>query len=273
MTQNLAKRGTTADNWANGTNGVDISTADFSDDDYVLIHLGTNDGGGNVTPADYLADMQVILNKIITDGAVPIVGEFPFWWAAAQTGFTSAPSKAFAGAVERLRSVIRRYCAEQGIRVAKVRDHLGATIRWSADNVHLTEMGEAAIARAFAQVMAGDKMQPTPTRNEWGPWRTIPSSWFFNSWVAGGRTPRYRVHRDGRVQLQGAIQSGTVGNAAIQFPAWLRPSLLVAQPISSRSGSTATIGQVELSGSNGNFVPYSVNNASVSLDQITWTRG
>jgi hypothetical protein len=92
---------------------------------------------------------------------------------------------------------------------------------------------------------------------------------FENSWVnvgSGNNPAGYYKDALNRVHLRGYIMSGTVGNAAFTLPAGFRPEAAVISGVL----SNGAIGRVDVNAS-GTVVPASPsNNASVSLENISF---
>lgn len=151
--QNLAISGSKAQDWAPG--GIyDIGTQSFVGDRYVLVMLGTNDGATRDVTA-YLNDLDAIASKIKADGAIPIFAVFPFWSNSALSGVTGVPT-ASPSAVQRLRAALTYWASStaNGYELAFVNHTFGDIFEWLGDNIHPTEFGQAAIARAFANAIA-----------------------------------------------------------------------------------------------------------------------
>jgi lysophospholipase L1-like esterase len=162
--QNLAVSGSNSTQWANGgtSGGVtvpDIDTLSFAGDDYVLVMIGTNDVQALTSVSTYLANIAVIAAKIVADGARPVFGHFPMFWSTTATGVPGAPGIVNSGRGAAHRAALLSYCAKNGYPVALVEDALGDVYEWLPDNIHPDDRGQAAIARAFAQAIARDRMR------------------------------------------------------------------------------------------------------------------
>jgi lysophospholipase L1-like esterase len=157
--QNLAVSGTTAQQWGTSGGANDIASQSFTGDDYVLVMLGTNDGQALRTVADYLTYLAYIAAKIVADGSRPVFGHFPMWWSTTTTGLPGAPGVTNSGRAAALRSALINYCAKNSYPIALVEDAMGDAWEWQPDNIHPDERGQAAVAKAFAQAIARDRMR------------------------------------------------------------------------------------------------------------------
>lgn len=89
------------------------------------------------------------------------------------------------------------------------------------------------------------------------------------AWVNYGgafSTAGYRKDSNGVVHLRGVVKSGTIGTAIFTLPAGYRPSMDMIFPVISNS----TIGQINVTASTGVVQCNIGNNASVTLDGITF---
>jgi lysophospholipase L1-like esterase len=160
--QNIAVSGSTAQQWGTAGGTQDIATKSFAGDDYVLVMLGTNDGQALRTVADYLTYVAYIAAKIIADGSRPVFGQFPLWWSTGATGVPGAPGVQNSGRAASLRAALTSFCAKNGYPLALVQEAIGDVYEWLPDNIHPDERGQAAVARAFAQAIARDRMRQLP---------------------------------------------------------------------------------------------------------------
>lgn len=150
---NFAQPGTSASQWGTPGDPYDIANRDFTADDYVLVMLGTNDVQGGRTPAQFETNLEYIGDEIVSQGAVPIFGVFPTFTVASVSGVTGVATTNYTRAAS-LRARLVRWAAASGYELAQVNDAFGANIGWYGDNIHPRAVGQAAIARSFAQAIA-----------------------------------------------------------------------------------------------------------------------
>lgn len=278
--RNRAVSGSSARTWVTGGTYVgdggetnyDISTEDFSGDDYVCVMLGTNDAMVYNDVAQYQADIVTIANKIIADGAKPIFGLFPHA-SDQQPGFDG-----FAMYVAALKTT----CSANGYAMANVRDAFGYSVAndgWLFDTVHPHEKGQVQIAKSFYHALnndtraTGERCQPVRYSADTD-WVTLTS--FTNSWVdasAGdsGRVPSYKI-KNGMVYLHGLISSGALNVSALILPEHIKPTVDVFGTVANKDGSTYYDATVYVTDAGAVQVLRASQTGAhwVSLDTVSW---
>lgn len=267
--ENYGVSGTSIADWASG-GAYDIQQYDFTSDDYVCILLGTNDiQGGQWDITVLLAQMQYIVNKIIADGARPVIGVPQLWWPEFITGVPGvSTSNVSRGAA--MRAGLTRWAAERLYPIALVDDEYGEAYWWAVDNIHSDDQGQSAIARAFAQAIARDfKPATDPAATlDWSPWISVSSSWYRNGWSPyTGSTVEYRRHsRTGVMQVRGRIWGGTAPQAIV-FPQRLGADVPTSTAVRTVTNGTPGVGVVSADTSG----LVSVNTGSTGSTGTTFT--
>jgi lysophospholipase L1-like esterase len=240
---NVSVSGTSAQAWVSGgalvTPDSGGTPIDVSEYDYVLINLGTNNVQGGAGQGTFATAIGSLTTSIRGQGAEPIYGLFPAFTTVAISGAGVATTRQ--DQLAAYRTILIYHCALNGLQLADVSEQFANGISLYLDNIHPGAFGQALMARAFAQAIArkrGGADDRTALVQD-GPWATIPSGWYTNSWVSGpSAAGQYRVRANGDVELRGRINGGAAPSAAITFPANLRP--LVAGGFAGRALQAGT---------------------------------
>lgn len=267
--ENLAVSGTSAQAWASG-GAHDVATKNFTDVDYVLVMLGTNNVQGGAGAAVLMTAIMYIADQIVAQGARPIFGLWPQFTSADLTGRGLTTTNYVQNAY--YRSPVEAYCAAQGYPIADAHELFGDNPQWFDDNIHPGAVGMAAIAKAFALAIARDNGgEHRETYSKWTPWQGVPSAWFANSWASAsgannGAQFRYNP-TDGEVQFRGRITGGTAPSVAINVPDPYRPAWNTGFGARAITSGTEAAGSIAVSTAGG----LSVNTGSTGSGATTFT--
>ncbi len=216
-------------NWAYYGSGGG-STIDYTPYDYVLIQLGTNDVQGNTNPTNLELSVNTVLQKIIDDGAVPVVSMFPIWTTIANTGTgVNAVNPEKAG---KFRAQIKDLALAKGAIIANALTYFGANESWLSDNIHPSTEGQVSIATAFAAAIK-DAVESPQTEIGESSKIYLPLSGTWTNFNEATHEPlSISVDNSGTVTIQGSISGGSVGNEIAVIPERYRPSRRVISAIS-----------------------------------------
>lgn len=141
---------------------VDISSGgvgllNFSGNDYVVVMLGINDSreaGDNVSIGEtYNTNMTTLINKIIADGATPIICTFGMLFDGADTGNGYILSDTFKSGY--LINRIKTTCAQRGVEIAEVRNFLSNNWdKFYSDALHYTNPAHLEISKAVCDAIS-----------------------------------------------------------------------------------------------------------------------
>ena len=143
---NIAVSGTGAAYW-------DSQVIDYSQYDYVMVMIGTNDVQGLTPINSYGNYIQNIITDIKTQGATPVVGVFPLWTTIANSG-SGDPFAQNNQLAARYRSELKSRCAITGAVVANPLGYLGNNMSRMSDNIHPDDQGCISIASAFVAALS-----------------------------------------------------------------------------------------------------------------------
>jgi len=221
-----------------------VEGEDYSGYDYVLVMIGTNDCQGSVDLGTLAGNIEDIGAEIVADGAIPIFGVPPMFTTASVSGVTGVTTTNYSW-MAKYAACVRRVCVVLGYAFADAQETFGTNLEWYGDNIHPTEAGQVAIAKAFAQALwqAEKPARPTTTQYEW----TAVSGTLGGSWVAfGGDTTvlSYMRTEDNFVHIKGTVKSGTVGSGTTVFtlPTGYRPAEEMRFGTITMDSTTPTLG-------------------------------
>ncbi|EJB8542928.1 SGNH/GDSL hydrolase family protein [Vibrio parahaemolyticus] len=146
---NLAVGGMTWDYFANGPG----STIDYSQYDYALIMLGTNDTQFETALNVIGTNVDKLLDKIIAQGCTPIVGMFPIWTESQFSGVGDDGPKNTRFA-PKVRAEIKARAVAKGVSIANALTYVGNNTGFMHDNIHPASDGQVAIAAAFTAALS-----------------------------------------------------------------------------------------------------------------------
>lgn len=212
-----------------------IDRYDFKECDFVLVMLGTNDcqmkGADWVTY--YAKDMLKVIDKIVNDGATPVIGVFPRYADKSITGNGIATSNA--SDISIYQHYIREICVNKNIMIADVDECFGdnygsshsyesknnnVSSSWSSDNLHPNSRGQLAIASAFAAAMSKATTYPSHP--------SLAQLLVLNKGFELIENPSeglFRVSKsDNTVSVSGRVRHGQANSILASLPAWARPS-------------------------------------------------
>lgn len=268
-TINYAVSSTATADWISG-GSEDITTKDFTDVDYCLLMLGSNDVQGGVAGTTYETNMRSIITHLQSQDVIPVLGVFPMWTNAAISGVTGVTTQNYEKGGWH-RQLTRFIAADLNLPLADVCAHFGNNISWLGDNIHPTEEGLIAVAAAFSEALIedlGGNQAVKPTTKE-STLLTVSGGW---SSISGNQAPQYTIV-DKIIMFSGPITGGTIGSTVSTVPVEIRPSFnrsfsVVCTDISNNLGSaritvTAT-GNVDV-------VDATVTPYVIFLDGVTYT--
>jgi len=213
--ENVAVPSARTSNWVNGgsysgggvTINYSLATEDFSDGQYVLVMLGTNDCQGNVSLSTYITNMTTIANKIVSDGAIPIIGIPPIWSSSIGSNSDN---------IAQYGNRVRNWAIDSGYEVADVRDWFGSNTDLYFDGIHPEEAGLIQVAGAFVEALKNARNRQSDSEFE------FVVSTFQNSWAlytsVSLNIPSIRMFRKGNtVTLRGGMQDGTFAPTTVAF--------------------------------------------------------
>lgn len=117
-----------------------------------LIMLGTNDQQGSVAVATYISNMTTIINAVIAQGSIPIVGIFPIFTTSSISGVTGVTTTGYANHAKYTHA-LKKLCITNGYAFADIRRAIGANITLYGDNIHPTVDGQINIVAEWASAI------------------------------------------------------------------------------------------------------------------------
>ena len=143
---NYAVSGETSGQQLERLQGKDVSGYDFT-----CVMAGTNDLGQQINIETYKNNISNIIDKIINDGSIPIIGVFPMTTSRELTGYGVDNANYFNGG--KYRSIIMETCSEKDVIIADVMGELGQIGADNAqlrDNVHINTAFNVIISKSFS---------------------------------------------------------------------------------------------------------------------------
>ena len=128
-----------------------LQEKDVSDYDFICVMVGTNDLGQQVNIDTYKNNISNIIDKIINDGSIPIIGVFPMTTSRELTGYGVDNFNYFNGG--KYRSIIMEVCSEKDVIIADIMGELGqigADNTQLRDNVHINTSFNVLISKSFS---------------------------------------------------------------------------------------------------------------------------
>ena len=143
---NFAVSGETSGQQLARLQGKDVSGYDF-----ICVMVGTNDLGQQVDLVTFKNNISNIIDIIINDGSIPIIGVFPMTTSRDLTGYGVNNANYFNGG--KYRSIIMEVCSEKDVIIADVMGELGqigADNTQLRDNVHINTAFNVLISKSFS---------------------------------------------------------------------------------------------------------------------------
>lgn len=219
-TTNYAVSGSSSSEWVPG-GSIDITTIDFSNIDYCLVMLGTNDVQSGRDGITFENNMRSIVDHLISVGVKPVLGIFPVWTKREISGVFGVDALNYEKGGWH-RQLVRYLAADKNCLVADACSYFGSNIGWYGDNLHPTELGLIPIAAAFSEALITDLSGSLLSQSSWVTYAFTPNS----PWVSPGgySNPKFKVN-DGHVVGSGALTGGSISdNVLFSVPAELIPS-------------------------------------------------
>ena len=128
-----------------------LQKKDVSGYDFTCVMVGTNDLGQQVDLGTFKNNISNIIDKIINDGSIPIIGVFPMTTSRELTGYGVDNFNYFNGG--KYRSIIMEVCSKKDVIIADIMGELGqigADNTQLRDNVHTNTPFNILISKSFS---------------------------------------------------------------------------------------------------------------------------
>lgn len=128
-----------------------LQANDMANYDFVCVMVGTNDLGQQVDLVTFKNNISNMIDKIINDGSIPIIGVFPMTTSRELTGYGVDNFNYFNGG--KYRSIIMEVCSEKDVIIADIMGELGqigADNTQLRDNVHINTSFNVLISKSFS---------------------------------------------------------------------------------------------------------------------------
>lgn len=222
-----------------------MQSIDLTSYTHVLINLGTNDVQQGVTPDQFKADLEAMLQ--LATGKKVVVAIPGMWISRNVTGvgFTSANYQKG----EEYRQNIFFLQEQYGFVIADLqksggliaKDNVSNILR---DNLHENDFGQLVVAKCIAKAVVETYANDIIEESSGGASAPISSTHtptLQNGWLAFGNgyaTPRV-VKNGNIVHVEGLIKSGTTtaGTVVFNLPLGFRPSARIIETLATQSGS------------------------------------
>ena len=147
---NYSVSGTSTREWKTKIN--EISLVGY---DYVTIMLGTNDCQGSIPVSEYVANLKIIADKIISDGAIPVFDVFPIFTSPNVSGVKGVTTTNY-NLHAKYTQALKVFCLKNGYLYGNGRKNFGTNIKWYGDNIHPTEHGQIGKIASWVEVINRD---------------------------------------------------------------------------------------------------------------------
>jgi hypothetical protein len=234
--------------WDNIAVGGDDSTAQLAaltatslgSYNHVHINIGTNDAQGLGSLPTFLSNITAMKAYVVGNGCSVSFSIFDLWYTQGQAGAGEGQASANYQLAAPYREVIRRYCADNGIKLLDetllsgpvVANYVNASLSpnlvgqgdpWQFDNIHQTSLANRIRGQAIAYAILGTRF---PKRTlELASQGLTPQ----NGWTATIEQPTLQISANGTVWLSGVINdtggaTHTDGTVIATLPAYVRRS-------------------------------------------------
>ena len=210
------------------------ASIDYSSFDYVMVQLGTNDVQSSTNSASLETAVNTVLQKIIDDGAKPIVSMFPVWTTQAVTG--TGVDSVLPQEAGKYRSQIRDLALAKGCIFANPCGYFGNNLSWLSDNIHPSTEGQVAIATAFAAALSTSLELPEINYGETAKTYLTLQNGFTNHNALTHEPLSVSIDSSGMVTVQGELNNGTLTTVFATLPEGFRPSRSMVFVISATGG-------------------------------------
>jgi lysophospholipase L1-like esterase len=211
------------------------AVADLNTYDYCLIMVGVNDIIQGIATSTLYSNLNAMIDGCQTAGVRVAVGYPTMFYDHSVYTIPVGQNPANYQFGSAHRSVIRRVCAEQGVKLVDTLGAMGLTVAQLVtdtdlsvdpgirDNIHPSSYMFKQIGLAFARAVLGD-ISPKQTRKL--AVRNVEAAWLLNGWTQD--TPQFEVDEAGIVRLGGRLGDAgaattTAGTIMLQLPRALAP--------------------------------------------------
>jgi lysophospholipase L1-like esterase len=215
-----------------------IASGTLDDFDYCLIMVGVNDIIQGVAASTLYTNLNTIIDGCQAVAVRCIVGMPTMFYDHSVYIDPVGQNPANYQFGSEHRAVVRRVCAEQGVKCVDTLGAQGLTVAQLVtdstiaidpgirDNIHPSSYMFKNIGLAFARAVLGD-LSPRQTRKQTG--RNVEASWMLNGWDGSNVTPAYEVTDTGELRLGGCLTQGggattAAGTIILQLPLSLAPT-------------------------------------------------